>query len=42
MTFNGLASVPWLASNGSVNVTVDRIPDQCAAQPRRRWSTTRT
>ena len=28
VTFSGLASVPWLASNGSVNVTVDRIPDQ--------------
>ncbi|HJP73713.1 MAG TPA: RICIN domain-containing protein [Pseudonocardiaceae bacterium] len=28
VTFNGLGSVPWLASNGSVNVTVDRIPDQ--------------
>ena len=28
MTFNGLGSVPWLASNGTVNVTVDRIPDQ--------------
>ncbi|SHM86658.1 RICIN domain-containing protein [Actinacidiphila paucisporea] len=28
LTFNGLASVPWLASNGSVNVTVKRIPDQ--------------
>jgi hypothetical protein len=28
VTFSGLSSVPWLASNGSVNVTVDRIPDQ--------------
>jgi hypothetical protein len=28
VTFNGLSSVPWLANNGSVNVTVDRIPDQ--------------
>jgi hypothetical protein len=28
VTFSGLGSVPWLASNGSVNVTVDRIPDQ--------------
>jgi len=28
VTFSGLASVPWLANNGSVNVTVDRIPDQ--------------
>jgi len=28
VTYSGLASVPWLASNGSVNVTVDRIPDQ--------------
>ena len=28
VTFNGLASVPWLANNGSVNVRVDRIPDQ--------------
>jgi hypothetical protein len=28
VTYTGLASVPWLASNGSVNVTVDRIPDQ--------------
>ena len=27
-TFNGLASVPWLASSGDVNVTVQRIPDQ--------------
>lgn len=27
-TFSGLSSVPWLANNGSVNVTVDRIPDQ--------------
>ena len=28
VTFTGLASVPWLANNGSVNVTVQRIPDQ--------------
>jgi ricin-type beta-trefoil lectin protein len=28
VTFNGLASVPWLANNGAVNVTVNRIPDQ--------------
>jgi hypothetical protein len=28
VTFSGLGSVPWLANNGSVNVTVDRIPDQ--------------
>lgn len=28
VTYSGLASVPWLASNGRVNVTVDRIPDQ--------------
>jgi hypothetical protein len=28
VTFSGFSSVPWLASNGSVNVTVDRIPDQ--------------
>jgi len=28
VTFNGLAAVPWLANNGTVNVTVDRIPDQ--------------
>jgi hypothetical protein len=29
VTFNGLSSVSsWLASNGSVNVVVDRIPDQ--------------
>jgi ricin-type beta-trefoil lectin protein len=28
VTFTGLASVPWLANNGSVNVTVERIPDQ--------------
>ncbi|GAA3434234.1 RICIN domain-containing protein [Kutzneria kofuensis] len=28
VTFTGLASVPWLANNGSVNVTVHRIPDQ--------------
>ncbi|WP_405878709.1 RICIN domain-containing protein [Streptomyces sp. NBC_01384] len=28
VTFNGLASVPWLANAGNVNVTVHRIPDQ--------------
>ena len=28
VTFTGLGSVPWLANNGSVNVTVERIPDQ--------------
>jgi hypothetical protein len=28
VTYSGLGSVPWLANNGSVNVTVDRIPDQ--------------
>ncbi|HEX6522959.1 MAG TPA: RICIN domain-containing protein [Streptosporangiaceae bacterium] len=28
VTFTGLSSVPWLASSGSVNVTVYRIPDQ--------------
>ena len=28
VTFSGLGSVPWLAGSGSVNVTVDRIPDQ--------------
>jgi ricin-type beta-trefoil lectin protein len=28
VTFSGLSSVPWLANNGSVNVVVDRIPDQ--------------
>nr|WP_211244111.1 RICIN domain-containing protein [Actinospica robiniae] len=28
VTFNGLSSVPWLANNGSVNVSVERIPDQ--------------
>ncbi|WP_027346582.1 RICIN domain-containing protein [Hamadaea tsunoensis] len=28
VTFNGLSAVPWLANNGSVNVTVDRIPEQ--------------
>ncbi|CAG7612337.1 RICIN domain-containing protein [Actinacidiphila bryophytorum] len=28
VTFNGLASASWLANNGSVNVTVERIPDQ--------------
>ncbi len=28
VTFSGLGSVPWLATNGSVNVVVDRIPDQ--------------
>ena len=28
VTFTGLSAVPWLANNGSVNVTVQRIPDQ--------------
>jgi len=28
VTFNGVSSNSWLASNGSVNVVVDRIPDQ--------------
>ncbi|GLY92601.1 RICIN domain-containing protein [Actinoallomurus iriomotensis] len=28
VTFSGLSSVPWLANNGSVHVTVYRIPDQ--------------
>ena len=28
VTFTGLSSVPWLANNGTVNVVVDRIPDQ--------------
>jgi Ricin-type beta-trefoil lectin domain len=28
VTFSGLASVPWLAANGNVNVVVHRIPDQ--------------
>ena len=28
VTFNGLASQSWLSGGGSVNVTVDRIPDQ--------------
>ncbi len=28
VTFSGLSSTPWLLSNGNVNVTVDRIPDQ--------------
>jgi hypothetical protein len=28
VTFSGLSAVPWLANNGSVNVTVRRIPDQ--------------
>jgi hypothetical protein len=28
VTFGGLSSVPWLANNGSVHVTVDRIPDR--------------
>jgi hypothetical protein len=27
VTFSGLSSVPWLANNGNVDVTVDRIPD---------------
>ena len=28
VTFNGLSSLPWLQSNGAVNVVVQRIPDQ--------------
>jgi hypothetical protein len=28
VTFNGLSSVPWLANNSSIGVTVYRIPDQ--------------
>jgi hypothetical protein len=28
VTFNNLASVAWLQNNGSVHVTVERIPDQ--------------
>ncbi|WP_255956028.1 ricin-type beta-trefoil lectin domain protein [Streptomyces odontomachi] len=28
VTFNGLASVPWLADSGSVHMTVQRIADQ--------------
>jgi hypothetical protein len=28
VTFNGLASTPWLAGNGTVKVVVQRIPDQ--------------
>jgi hypothetical protein len=28
VTFSGLSSVPWLSNNGTVNVVVDRIPDQ--------------
>ncbi|MEV0405721.1 hypothetical protein, partial [Actinoallomurus sp. NPDC050550] len=28
VSFSGLSSVPWLANNGSVHVTVYRIPDQ--------------
>ncbi|MFJ8948148.1 RICIN domain-containing protein [Streptomyces sp. NPDC102395] len=28
VTFNGLSSVPWPANDGSVHVTVHRIPDQ--------------
>ncbi|WP_410670251.1 RICIN domain-containing protein [Amycolatopsis sp. cmx-4-68] len=28
VAFTGLASVPWLAGNGSVHVVVQRIPDQ--------------
>ncbi|HET9172520.1 MAG TPA: RICIN domain-containing protein [Actinospica sp.] len=28
VTFSGLSAVPWLAGSGSVNVTVQRIPDQ--------------
>ena len=34
VTFNGLSSVPWLADNGSVNVTVYRIPDQSSLDSR--------
>jgi hypothetical protein len=34
VTFNGLSSVPWLANNGSVNVTVYRIPDQSSLSSR--------
>jgi hypothetical protein len=34
VTFNGLSSVPWLANNGSVNVTVYRIPDQASLSSR--------
>jgi hypothetical protein len=28
VTFSGLSSVPWLARNGRIHVTADRIPDQ--------------
>ena len=28
VTFSGFGAVPWLAGGGSVNVVVDRIPDQ--------------
>jgi hypothetical protein len=28
VTFNGVSANTWLAGNGTVNVTVDRIPDQ--------------
>jgi hypothetical protein len=28
VTFTGFSAVPWLASSGAVNVTVQRIPDQ--------------
>jgi len=28
VTFNGVSSATWLAANGSVNVVVERIPDQ--------------
>jgi hypothetical protein len=28
VTFSGLSAVPWLQGNGSVNVVVQRIPDQ--------------
>jgi hypothetical protein len=28
VTFSGLSSVPWLANNGNIDVTVYRIPDQ--------------
>ncbi|MEH0450107.1 MULTISPECIES: hypothetical protein [unclassified Streptomyces] len=35
VTFNGLSSVPWPANDGSVHVTVHRIPDQAPlAAPR--------
>jgi hypothetical protein len=28
VTFSGLSAVPWLANNGSINVRVDRMPEQ--------------